>query len=88
MAATPEVRVRLVEKQRDWIDKHGGGVVEGRDDGGGEPVGVVERLALRQIDEDAGHPVAVARDVDAGDDVGAVLTPGQRRRLFVRGLGR
>jgi cytidylate kinase len=33
VAAVPEVRVRLVGAQRDWIEVHGGGVVEGRDIG-------------------------------------------------------
>ena len=33
VAAVPEVRVRLVAAQREWIDAHGGGVVEGRDIG-------------------------------------------------------
>src|SRR5438552_6789006 len=33
VAAVPEVRVRLVAAQREWIDDHGGGVVEGRDIG-------------------------------------------------------
>lgn len=33
VAATPEVRVRMVEKQRAWVADHGGGVVEGRDIG-------------------------------------------------------
>jgi cytidylate kinase len=33
VAAVPEVRRILVERQRDWITRHGGGVVEGRDIG-------------------------------------------------------
>ncbi|HKN39836.1 MAG TPA: (d)CMP kinase, partial [Acidimicrobiia bacterium] len=33
VAAVPEVRVRLVAAQREWIEVHGGGVVEGRDIG-------------------------------------------------------
>ena len=33
VAAVPEVRVRLVAAQREWIGVHGGGVVEGRDIG-------------------------------------------------------
>ena len=33
VAAVPEVRVRLVAAQREWIEAHGGGVVEGRDIG-------------------------------------------------------
>lgn len=33
VAANPGVRVRLRDRQREWIDAHGGGVVEGRDIG-------------------------------------------------------
>jgi cytidylate kinase len=33
VAAVPDVRVRLVAAQREWIEVHGGGVVEGRDIG-------------------------------------------------------
>ncbi len=33
VAANPGVRQELVRRQRDWADKHGGGVVEGRDIG-------------------------------------------------------
>ena len=33
VAANPEVRRQLVERQRAWADAHGGGVVEGRDIG-------------------------------------------------------
>ena len=33
VAAIPDVRAELVRRQREWVDKHGGGVVEGRDIG-------------------------------------------------------
>ena len=33
VAANPEVRRHLVQRQRTWADEHGGGVVEGRDIG-------------------------------------------------------
>jgi cytidylate kinase len=33
VAANPEVRSVLVERQRQWVAEHGGGVVEGRDIG-------------------------------------------------------
>jgi cytidylate kinase len=33
VAANPEVRHELVLRQREWVDAHGGGVVEGRDIG-------------------------------------------------------
>lgn len=33
VAANPAVRKEMVRRQREWIEKHGGGVVEGRDIG-------------------------------------------------------
>ncbi len=33
VAANPEVRTELVRRQRQWVEEHGGGVVEGRDIG-------------------------------------------------------
>jgi cytidylate kinase len=33
VAANPDVRRQLVLRQREWVDEHGGGVVEGRDIG-------------------------------------------------------
>jgi CMP/dCMP kinase len=33
VAANPEVRREMVQRQREWADLHGGGVVEGRDIG-------------------------------------------------------
>lgn len=33
VAANPEVRSELVSRQRAWVEKHGGGVLEGRDIG-------------------------------------------------------
>ena len=33
VAANPVVRKEMVRRQREWIEKHGGGVVEGRDIG-------------------------------------------------------
>ena len=33
VAANPEVRTELVRRQREWVERHGGGVVEGRDIG-------------------------------------------------------
>jgi cytidylate kinase len=33
VAANPDVRKELVMRQREWVDEHGGGVVEGRDIG-------------------------------------------------------
>lgn len=31
VAANPDVRRELVQRQRDWVEAHGGGVIEGRD---------------------------------------------------------
>jgi len=77
VSAHPEVREILVARQRDWVDRHGGGVVEGRD------IGTVvfpdatvkvylvatddERARRRQRDE-----AAAARSV-AVDEVKAAL---------------
>jgi cytidylate kinase len=77
VSAHPEVREILVARQRDWVDHHGGGVVEGRD------IGTVvfpdatvkvylvasddERARRRQLDE-----AAAARSV-AVDEVKAAL---------------
>lgn len=33
VAANPDVRREMVARQREWADKHGGGVIEGRDIG-------------------------------------------------------
>lgn len=33
VAAVPGVRTELVKRQREWVEEHGGGVVEGRDIG-------------------------------------------------------
>jgi CMP/dCMP kinase len=72
VAAHPAVRKELVDRQREWVEKHGGGVVEGRD------IGTVvfpdaqvkvfvtasdeERARRRQRDEAA---AARAVDIDA-----------------------
>ena len=72
VSAHPGVRKVLVDRQRDWVARHGGGVVEGRD------IGTVvfpdaavkvfltasddERARRRQRDERAAH-----REVDVGE---------------------
>src|SRR4051812_11671175 len=63
VAAHPAVRAELVARQRSWVDRHGGGVVEGRDIGTvvfpGAPLKVFltasdeERARRRQKDEEA-----------------------------------
>jgi cytidylate kinase len=72
VSAHPPVREVLVERQRAWVDRHGGGVVEGRDIGTvvfpDAPVKVFltasehERARRRQRDEEAAER---AVDVDA-----------------------
>jgi CMP/dCMP kinase len=77
VSAHPAVRRHLVERQRDWVARHGGGVVEGRDIGTvvfpDAPVKVFltasddERARRRQLDESAAE-----RDIDV-DAVRAAL---------------
>jgi len=77
VAANPAVRSHLVARQRAWVERHGGGVVEGRDIGTvvfpDAPVKVFltatddERARRRQRDE-----VAADRSIDV-DDVKAAL---------------
>ena len=68
VSAHPEVRAVLVERQRAWVEQHGGGVVEGRDIGTvvfpDAPLKIFltaseeERARRRQRDEaDASRPV-------------------------------
>jgi cytidylate kinase len=80
VSAHPEVRTLLVAQQRAWVDRHGGGVVEGRDIGTvvfpDAPVKVFltasdeERARRRQLDEEA---------ADRTVDVAAVQESLQRR---------
>jgi CMP/dCMP kinase len=76
VSAHPEVRERLVARQREWVAEHGGGVVEGRDIGTvvfpDAPVKVYltasddERARRRQRDEAAAaRPVEVDAVRDA-----------------------
>jgi CMP/dCMP kinase len=77
VAAVPEVRVRLVADQREWIEAHGGGVVEGRDIGTVVAPDAVlkvylvaseeERARRRQRQDDADRPGGgeAAGDLDA-----------------------
>jgi CMP/dCMP kinase len=70
VSSHPQVRAVLVERQRDWVREHGGGVVEGRDIGTvvfpDAPLKVFltaseeERARRRQRDEaDAARPVGL-----------------------------
>jgi cytidylate kinase len=74
VSAHPAVRELLVERQRDWVDAHGGGVVEGRDIGTvvfpTAPVKVfltasaAERAQRRTRDERAADRATDVRDVE------------------------
>lgn len=75
VSAHPEVREILVERQRAWVDRHGGGVVEGRDIGSVVfPDATVkvfldatddERARRRQRDEMAAARTVAVEDVKA-----------------------
>jgi cytidylate kinase len=52
VAAVPEVRVRLVAAQREWIEVHGGGVVEGRDIGTVVAPGALLKIYLVASEEE------------------------------------
>lgn len=78
VAAHPAVREVLVRRQRDWVARHAGGVVEGRDIGTvvlpDAPVKVFltapeeVRAARRQRDEAAADRAADVRDVQSAID--------------------
>jgi cytidylate kinase len=102
VAAVQEVRVVLVRAQREWIDVHGGGVVEGRD------IGTVvapdallkiyleaseEERARRRLQQDesaeVAGPVGVAGGGrEAGDDGGLAATQAALRRRDAIDSGR
>ena len=75
LAAHPAVRAILVAQQRDWVARHGGGVVEGRDIGSvvfpGAAVKVfltaseTERARRRQRDEVTAERAVAVDDVQA-----------------------
>jgi len=89
VARRPEVRAVLVARQRAWVTRHDGGVVEGRDIGTvvfpDAPVKVFltardeVRAARRHRDEEA---------ADRGTDVNAVLTAIDARDTADASLGR
>ncbi len=67
VAANPEVRRQMVERQRAWADAHGGGVVEGRDIGSVVFPGAQLKVYLTASTEDRARrgddeaPVGMAR---------------------------
>ena len=69
VSAHPELRRRLVEMQRCWVEEHGGGVVEGRDIGS-----VVFPDATVKVFLDASPEVrARRRAAETGESLDAVL---------------
>lgn len=75
VSAHPEVRKRLVEMQRAWIEEHGGGVVEGRDTGS-----VVFPDATVKVFLDASPEVrAGRRAIETGESLEEVLEDLNRR---------
>lgn len=75
VSAHPEVRMRLVEMQREWVKRHGGGVVEGRDIGS-----VVFPEATLKIFLDASPEVRARRRArETGEDLAEVLADLNRR---------
>lgn len=71
VSAHPQVRAELVARQRDWVARHGGGVVEGRDIGTVVFPDATLKVFLTASPEErarrraAQEPDAVGRDVDA-----------------------
>jgi cytidylate kinase len=68
VSAHPAVRTELVERQRRWADRHGGGVVEGRDIGTVVFPDAAVKVFLTASDEERARrrqrdEVAAARDV-------------------------
>jgi cytidylate kinase len=68
VSAHPTVRTELVERQRRWAERHGGGVVEGRDIGTVVFPGAAVKVFLTASDEERARrrqrdEVAAARDV-------------------------
>ncbi len=77
VAALPAVRARLVEQQRAWVARHGGGVVEGRDIGTVVFPGAVVKVYLTASDDERARrrqrdEVAARRAVGV-DEVKAAL---------------
>lgn len=73
VAAHPEVRAVLVARQRDWVARHGGGVVEGRDIGTVVfPDATVKVFLTASTQERARRRAAQEPDVAPGGDLDAV----------------
>jgi len=79
VAAIPAVRAEMVRRQREWVDEHGGGVVEGRDIGTVVlpdadvkvylTAGSHERARRRATERGASDLAEVARAIDHRDSL-------------------
>jgi len=79
VAAVPEVRVRLVAAQREWIEIHGGGVVEGRDIGTVVAPDAVLKVYLVASEEERARRRQRQDDADGPGDLGATQEAIRRR---------
>lgn len=65
VAANPAVRAEMVARQREWADRHGGGVVEGRDIGSVVFPGAQLKVYLTAADDErARRRAQEVRDLD------------------------
>jgi cytidylate kinase len=81
VAANPEVRAEMVERQRAWVKGHGGGVVEGRDIGSVVFPGADLKVFLTAHDSERARRRMgdLLSGMDAGTDVSAVSADLARR---------
>jgi cytidylate kinase len=75
VAAVPEVRVILVAAQREWIEVHGGGVVEGRDIGTVVAPDALLKIYLVASEEERARR-RLRQDSETGDPDTGDLDPG------------
>ncbi len=93
VAANPEVRRHLVERQRAWADEHGGGVVEGRDIGSVVFPGAQLKVYLtatpeeraRRRDDEAPDGVARRDRIDSTRDASPLREAQDAHRLDTTG---
>ena len=78
VSANPEVREILVDMQRAWVDRHGGGVVEGRDIGSVVFPDAPVKVFLHATPEVR----ARRRALETGERIGDVLADLNRRDRF------